>query len=143
VGDVSEVTGKGRHTTSARELIVLPRGGILVDNPGIKEVQMWTDEATLRESFTDIEELAAQCRYHDCKHGKDAGCALRAAIAEEKLDPARLEGFLSLEDEIALLRKRQKKRQMTVERIHKRDHKIKARNREDRLDIERDLKPRS
>ena len=143
VADVNEVTGKGRHTTTARELIVLPRGGILVDNPGIKEVQMWTDEGTLRESFADIEELAAQCRYHDCKHGKDAGCALRAAMAENKLDPARLEGFLSLEDEIAQLKKRQKKRQMTVERIHKRDHKIKARNREDRQDIERDLKPRA
>ena len=134
---------RSRHTTTARELIVLPRGGILVDNPGIKEVQMWTDEATLRESFTDIEDLAVQCRYHDCKHGKDAGCALQAAIAEDKLDPERLEGFLRLEDEIAQLKKRQKKRQMTVERIHKRDHKIKARNREDRQDIQRDLKPRA
>ena len=142
VGDVNETTGKGRHTTTARELILLPRGGILVDNPGIKEVQMWTDEATLRESFTDIEELAYQCRFFDCKHGKDAGCALRAALAAGSLDPERLEGFLRLEDEIAKLKQRQKKRQMTVERIHKRDHKIKARNREDRLDIERDLKPR-
>jgi len=138
VGDVNELTGKGRHTTSARELILLPRGGILVDNPGIKEVQMWIDEATLRESFADIEELASQCRFSDCKHGKDAGCALRIALTEEKLDAARLEGFLRLDDEIAQLRQRQKKRQMTVERIHKRDHKIKARNREDRIDIERD-----
>ncbi len=143
VGDVNETTGKGRHTTTARELILLPRGGILVDNPGIKEVQMWTDETTLRESFVDIENLAAQCRYHDCKHGKDAGCALRAALADGTLDAARLDGFLRLEEEIAKLKKRQKKRQMTVERIFKRDHKIKARNREDRIDIERDLKPRA
>jgi ribosome biogenesis GTPase len=141
VGDVNETTGKGRHTTTARELILLPRGGILVDNPGIKEVQMWTDETTLRESFADIEDLAAQCRYFDCKHGKDAGCALRTALAEGRLDAARLEGYLRLEDEIANLKRRQKKRQMTVERIHKRDHKIKARNRADRLEIESDLKP--
>jgi len=63
---------------------------------------------------------------------------LRSALAEDKLDAARLEGFLRLDDEIAQLKQRQKKRQMTVERIHKRDHKIKARNREDRIDIERD-----
>lgn len=143
VAEVNELTGKGRHTTTARELILLPRGGVLVDNPGIKEVQMWTDETTLRESFADIEELASSCRFHDCKHGTDAGCALREALAEGVLDPERLEGFLKLEDEIAKLKKRQKKRQMTVERISKRDHKIKARNREDRIDIERDLRPRA
>jgi ribosome biogenesis GTPase len=138
VGEVNEITGKGRHTTTARELILLPKGGILVDNPGIKEVQMWTNETILRESFADIAELAARCRFHDCKHGTDAGCALRKALAEDRLDPDRLEGFLRLEDEIAKLKQRQKKRQMTVERIRKRDHKIKARNREDRLDVERD-----
>ncbi len=138
VGEINEITGKGRHTTTARELILLPKGGILVDNPGIKEVQMWTNETILRESFADIAELAAQCRFHDCKHGTDTGCALREALAEERLGPARLEGFLRLEEEIAKLKQRQKKRQMTVERIRKRDHKIKARNREDRLDVERD-----
>lgn len=141
VGDVNETTGKGRHTTTARELVLLPRGGILVDNPGIKEVQMWTDETTLREPFADIEELASQCRFFDCKHGKDTGCALRAALVEGRLDMARLDGYLRLEDEIAELKRRQKKRQMTVERIHKREHRIKARNREDRLEIESDLKP--
>jgi len=138
VGEINEITGKGRHTTTARELILLPKGGILVDNPGIKEVQMWTDETTLRESFADISSLSAHCRFHDCKHGTDTGCALRTALAEGQLDPARLEGFLRLEDEIAKLKQKQKKRQMTIERIRKRDHKVKARNREDRLDVERD-----
>jgi len=141
--EVNEVTGKGRHTTTARELIILPKGGILVDNPGIKEVQMWTDETILRESFADIDALAAQCRFHDCRHGKDAGCAIRTAVESGALDQARHEGYLNLEDEIAKLKRLQKKRQMTVERRNKRDHKIKARNREDRDDIENDLKPRA
>ncbi|MBU6302579.1 MAG: ribosome small subunit-dependent GTPase A [Verrucomicrobia bacterium] len=138
VGEVNEVTGKGRHTTTARELILLPKGGMLVDNPGIKEVQMWTDECTLRESFADISALTDHCRFRDCKHGSDTGCALRTALASGELDPARFEGFLRLEDEIAELKRKQKKRRMTIERIRKRDHKIKARNREDRLDVERD-----
>jgi len=143
VDEVNEVTGKGRHTTTARELIILPKGGILVDNPGIKEVQMWTDETILRESFADIDELASQCRFHNCQHVKDVGCAIRAAVEAQTLEPARYEGYLQLEDEIAKLKRLQKKRQMTVERRNKRDHKIKARNREDRVDIQRNLKPRA
>ncbi len=142
-GEVNETTGKGRHTTTARELMVLRKGGIVVDNPGIKEVQMWTDETTLRERFTDIENLAAQCRYHDCKHGKDAGCAIRGAVEQGLLDAERYQGFLKLDDEIAKLQRQRKKRQMTVERRFKRDHKIKARNRSDRQEIENDLRPRA
>ena len=139
--EVNEKTGRGRHTTTARELIVLDGGGILIDNPGIKEVQMWTDETTLRERFADIDQVAIGCRFGDCKHGKDAGCAIRTAVEAGTLDSARYEGYLKLEEEIAELRKKRKKRQMTVERVFKRDHKIKARNREDRHDIERNLRP--
>ena len=141
--EVNEVTGKGRHTTTARELMVLKKGGIIIDNPGIKEVQMWTDETTLRERFADIEDLARQCKFHDCKHGKDTGCAIRTAVESGQLDAERYQGFLKLDDEIAKLRKQCKKRQMTVERRFKRDHKIKARNRVDRIEIENDLKPRA
>jgi ribosome biogenesis GTPase len=104
---------------------------------------MWTNETTLRERFAEIEELARQCKFNDCKHGTDAGCAIRAAVEAGTLDTERYEGYLKLEDEIAKLRKQRKKRQMTVERRNKRDHKIKARNRVDREDIERDLKPRA
>ena len=140
VDEVNEKTGRGRHTTTARELLVLEKGGILIDNPGIKEVQMWTDETTLREPFGDIEQLASQCRFRDCKHGSDAGCAIRAAVEAGKLESARYEAFLKLDDEIADLRRKRKKRQMTVERVFKRDHKIKARNREDRERIEQEGK---
>ena len=142
-GEVNEVTGKGRHTTTARELIVLEEGGILIDNPGIREVQMWTDEQTLREKFLDIEALAEQCRFHDCSHGKDAGCVVREGVESGTLPVERYEGFMKLDEEIAKLKKRLKKRNMTLERRAKRDHRIKARNPDDRKEYEADLKPRA
>ncbi|MGB2351884.1 MAG: ribosome small subunit-dependent GTPase A [Akkermansiaceae bacterium] len=140
-GDVNETTGKGRHTTTARELILLDDGGILIDNPGMREIQMWTDEQTLRESFLDVEQLAAKCKFHDCKHGDDAGCAIRAAVESGELDERRYEGYLKLDEEIEKLKQRQKKRRMLSERRAKRDHRIKARNLADRIDLEREQDP--
>lgn len=124
--EVNETTGKGRHTTTARELMILPRGGILIDNPGIREVHMWTDETTLRERFADISELAQQCKFGDCKHGTDAGCAIRAALAAGSLDNARFLGFLKLDVEIEELRRNRKKRQMTFERRARREQHARA-----------------
>ena len=140
-GEVDEGTGKGKHTTTARELMVLRKGGIIIDNPGIKEVQMWTDESTPRNQFSDIEEISHQCRFHDCKHGSDAGCAIRAAVESGELDEARYAGFLKLDEEIAELIRRRKKRQMTIERRQKRDHRVKARNLSDRRALEAELRP--
>ena len=137
-GEVNEATGKGRHTTTSRELVPLPDGGLLIDNPGMREIQMWTDETTLRESFSDVEAIAAECRFSDCSHRKDVGCAIRAAVESGELDPARHESFLNLENEIAALRKRAEKRQMAVERWAKRKHRVKARNLNDRIQLERD-----
>ncbi len=140
--EVNEATGKGRHTTTARELMVLRGGGILIDNPGIREVHMWSDEATLRDRFADIEELAGLCKYHDCKHGTDAGCAIRAAMAAGKLVAARFEGFQKLDEEIEALRANRKKRQMTVERRSKRDQRSKARHSDHRSDPDHEQEPR-
>lgn len=139
--DVNETTGKGRHTTTARELILLDEGGILIDNPGMREIQMWTDERTLRESFTDVEELAAQCKFHDCKHGNDAGCAIRSAVESGELDEGRYESYLKLDEEIEKLEQRQKKLRQLSERRAKRDHRIKARNLADRIDQDKDQDP--
>jgi ribosome biogenesis GTPase / thiamine phosphate phosphatase len=137
-GDVNEATGKGRHTTTSRELVPLDSGGMLIDNPGMREIQMWTDEVTLRESFADVESIAAQCKFGNCGHRQDAGCAIRAAVDSGQLDPARHASFLNLENEIAALRKRAEKRQMAVERWAKRNHRVKARNLADRIQLERD-----
>ena len=131
---VNETTGKGRHTTTARELMVLSRGGIIIDNPGIREVHMWTDEETLRERFADLEELAGHCRFDNCRHGPHAGCAIRSAMAEGTVDASRLEGFLKLEEEIAKLRRSRKKRQVTIDRRNRRDHQTKSRKYDARHD---------
>ena len=136
--EVNATTGKGRHTTTSRELVPLPGGGLLIDNPGMREIQMWTDEKTLRESFADIEEITALCRYADCSHRHDAGCAIRAAVANGTLDAARHTHFLNLETEIAALKQRAAKRQMAVERWAKRNRRVKARNLNDRIQLERD-----
>jgi ribosome biogenesis GTPase len=136
--ECNETTGKGRHTTTSRELVPLDGGGMLIDNPGMREIQMWTDEATLRESFVDLTDLAASCKFADCSHQRDAGCAIRAAVDNGTLDPARHENFLNLEIEIEALRKRAEKRRMAVERWAKRSHRVKARNLADRIQLERD-----
>ncbi len=135
--EVNETTGKGRHTTTARELVPLPGTGMLIDNPGMREIQMWTDEATLRDSFADVDALSADCKFADCSHRTDAKCAIRAAVDAGTLDHARYENFLNLETEIAALKKRSEKRQMTVERWAKRNS-IKARNLADRIQLEKD-----
>jgi ribosome biogenesis GTPase / thiamine phosphate phosphatase len=139
--EVNEVTGKGRHTTTARELIIFEQGGILIDNPGIREVQMWTDENTLREAFWDVELLAKQCKFHDCKHRSDEACAIRAAVERGDLELERYENFLKLDEEIEKLKYRKKRRQMNVERRAKRDHRVKARNLSDRIEIEKHERP--
>ncbi len=138
--EVNATTGKGRHTTTSRELVPLPGGGMLIDNPGMREIQMWTDESILRDSFADVTALTYECRFGDCSHRKEPACAIRAAVADGTLESARYENFLNLEIEIAALRKRAEKRQMAVERWAKRNSKIKARNLDDRIQLEKDLR---
>lgn len=139
-GEVNEITGKGRHTTTSRELVPLDGGGMLIDNPGMREIQMWTDEATLRDSFADVDALASDCKFSDCSHRTDAKCAIRAAVEEGRLDKERYENFLNLENEIAALKKRAEKRQMAVERWAKRNSRVKARNLADRIQLEKDAR---
>lgn len=92
---------KGRHTTTARELHPLPGGGVVVDTPGLRSVGMWTDADAVDTTFEDITELAAGCRFHDCSHGVEPDCAVRAAVEENRLDPSRLKAYLALQEEAA------------------------------------------
>ena len=91
---------QGRHTTTRRELIVLPGGGVVIDTPGMREIQMWATEDDLEASFSDIEELATQCRFSDCGHDTEGDCAINAAVDEGTLDPDRLESYLKLKSEL-------------------------------------------
>ena len=104
---VSQSDGKGRHTTTHRELFLMENGGILMDNPGMRELHLWGEEQDLAESFADIETLAVQCRFSDCRHTTEPGCAVLAAAADGSLDPARLASYHKLKSELSsLLRKR-------------------------------------
>ena len=99
---------------------------MLIDNPGIREVQVWTDAKTLKESFRDFDEIAGQCKFHDCKHGADKGCAIHAAIAAGTLCRERFINYLKLDFELEKLSQRQKKRQLTVSRRTRRELHSKA-----------------
>jgi ribosome biogenesis GTPase len=102
VGAVREHDLRGRHTTVARELIVLPGGGILIDTPGLRELGMTgADDEGIDAVFPDVEALAARCRFRDCTHRDEPGCAVRAAVDDGTLPPERLDAFLTLVRESA------------------------------------------
>jgi ribosome biogenesis GTPase len=125
-GEVNGVTGKGMHTTTARELLALKAGGMLIDNPGIREVQVWTDAKTLKASFADFDEIANRCQFHDCKHRADKGCAIREAIEAGTLSKERFINYLKLDFELEKLSQRRKKRDLTVSRRNRREQKSKV-----------------
>jgi ribosome biogenesis GTPase / thiamine phosphate phosphatase len=99
--DVRVDDSKGRHTTTSRTLHRLPEGGWLVDTPGMRELQLTEVEEGIKEVFADIVELAAECKFSDCQHAKEPGCAVQAAIQNETLDPARLKRWAKLAAEEA------------------------------------------
>ena len=102
--------GRGRHTTTYRELIVLPDGGIIIDTTGIRELQLWDAEEGLEQTFEDIAELAADCRFGDCSHDSEPGCAVKAAIATGALPKDRFESYEKLQRELVWLERKQDKR---------------------------------
>ena len=115
---VREHDSRGRHTTTHRELFVLPQGGLVIDTPGMREFQLWNADEGVDAVFADIEALAADCRFGDCAHKREPGCAVRAAIEHDELDAGRLDAYEKLLKElryeesrddpsIALERKRQ------------------------------------
>jgi ribosome biogenesis GTPase len=107
---VRESDQKGRHTTTHRQLIVLPGGGLLIDTPGLRELQLWDTGDGLGAAFDDIEALAPQCRFRDCRHDMEPGCAVKAAVAEGRLDARRLESYLDLRREQSALAGKQDER---------------------------------
>ncbi len=107
VTTVRQTDRKGRHTTSRRDLFLLPDGGAVIDTPGMREIQMWADEDHPQQAFKDIEALAEECRFRDCQHHAEPGCAVRAAIRAGDLDVTRLQGFRKLQKELDHLARRQ------------------------------------
>jgi ribosome biogenesis GTPase len=116
--EVSAEGARGRHATTRRELIVLPDGGLIIDTPGLREIQLWDVGESLGTAFPDVEELAGGCRFGDCAHETEPGCAVREAVAEGRLPEDRLESYIKLrreaehlvekQDQLAMLEKKKK-----------------------------------
>jgi ribosome biogenesis GTPase len=108
--EVRAADSRGRHTTTHRELVILPDGGLIVDTPGMRELQLWDVGEAVRETFEDIEALAAGCHFTDCRHRDEPRCAVKAAVAAGVLPTERLESYLKLQDELAFLARQQDER---------------------------------
>ena len=102
--------GRGRHTTSHRQLVVLPSGGLVVDTPGLRELQLWEVGQGVEHSFEDVTALFEHCRFNDCAHDREPGCAVHAALDEGTLDAVRWESYLKLQRELEHLERRLDKR---------------------------------
>jgi len=100
---VREGDARGRHTTTTRDLIPMPGGGVLLDTPGLRSLALWDAEGAVAETFPDIEELGANCRFRDCSHDVEPDCAVRAAVVDGTLDGRRLDSYRKLEKEIRAL----------------------------------------
>lgn len=112
--------GRGRHTTTHRELVLLPGGALLLDTPGMRELQLWEAPEGLAATFSDVEEAASGCRFSDCAHDREPGCAIRAALADGTLDEERWASYRKLERELRALAVRQDARLSAEERKKRR-----------------------
>jgi ribosome biogenesis GTPase / thiamine phosphate phosphatase len=124
--------GRGRHTTTHRELVAVPGGGVIIDTPGLRELQLWETDGGLDQTFTDIADLIAQCRFSDCEHRTEPGCAVKEALADGTLPRDRWESYLKLQRELAhlerkldpKLRANERKRWAAVSKAHKQRRRV-------------------
>jgi len=105
----SNRAGKGRHTTTSRDLIRLPQGGMVIDNPGIREIAFWDDGGGIGHAFPEIEQLAGECRFSDCSHSHEPGCRVLRAVADGEVPRGRLESYRKMKRELTYLSSRQNK----------------------------------
>jgi ribosome biogenesis GTPase len=120
--------GRGRHTSTSRQLLVLPGGGIVIDTPGLRELTLWEADAGLERAFSDVDEFARECAFRDCHHAGEPGCAVREAIDEGDLPEERFASYRKLERELAFTARRHDKALEIAER--KRWKQIHRQNRE-------------
>jgi ribosome biogenesis GTPase len=124
VQEVRHKDDRGRHTTTHRELFVTPHGALVIDTPGMRELQLWHSHEGFQETFEDIETLAQQCRFSDCRHHTEPGCAVQAALASGELEQSRFAQYLKLQRELAYLARKDDVRAQLAEKqkwkqIHK------------------------
>ncbi|WBW95827.1 ribosome small subunit-dependent GTPase A [Oceanirhabdus sp. W0125-5] len=102
-GAVRESDSKGRHTTTWRELLLIPTGGIVIDTPGMRELQVWSEREAVDELFNDIIDLESQCKFNNCSHNTEPGCAIRTALEDGTLDPERYDNYKIMQLEVGYL----------------------------------------
>ncbi len=113
---VSESVGKGKHTTTNRSLVLMPQGGMVIDNPGIREIGFWDDGGGLDVAFPEIENLAKTCRFHDCSHTREPGCQVLCGVSVGEIRQDRLDSYQKMKRELAYLSDRQQKSADRVEK---------------------------
>lgn len=113
--DVRDYDNRGRHTTTHRELHVLESGGIVIDTPGLRVLKAWDNDEGIERTFSDIEKLSTRCRFTDCRHNNEPGCAIRQALDNGELDPRRYESYLKLLKELVHLKQRKDVKRMRQE----------------------------
>ncbi len=116
VSDIGLYKDKGRHTTTHRELTLVPGGGLIIDTPGMREIQLWEGAEGLSELFEDIEKLIVQCKFSDCKHESEPGCAIKGAINRGELDEARFKSYKKLLSEVSYFERKQDKKAQIEEK---------------------------
>ncbi|RKQ33293.1 ribosome small subunit-dependent GTPase A [Oceanobacillus halophilus] len=114
--DVREADSKGRHTTTHREMFVLPNGGLIIDTPGMRELQLWEGESAIDTTFQDVEQFAALCRFNDCSHDTEPGCRVKEAIEIGELTQERFLSYLKLQRELAYEKRKQDQRAQLEEK---------------------------
>lgn len=116
VGEIRQADGRGRHTTARREMVILPQRGVLIDNPGLRDIKIFGSEESLEITFQDIAKLEKQCRFNNCRHNTEPGCAVKAAIQNGDLEEDRLESYRTLQKELANvnLRRDQRRKQEDI-----------------------------
>jgi len=116
VKDVREHDDRGMHTTRHRELILMPGGALVLDTPGMRELQLWDAEEGIETAFEDVEAIAAECHFTDCRHTSEPRCAVRESIKDGRLDAARFENYLKMQKELDHLARRQDQFAQRIER---------------------------
>ena len=114
--DIREDDSKGKHTTTHRELLLLPDGGIIIDTPGMRELQLWESEGGLEQGFQDVEALSDRCQFRDCQHENEPNCAVALAIEEGHLSLERFNSYLKLQKELAYIERKANKREQLIEK---------------------------
>lgn len=116
VDEISKSVNKGKHTTTHRELFLLPNGSILIDNPGMRELGFHDDSNSIGDVFSEIETLSADCRFNDCNHEKEPGCAVQDAIKKGTISHMRFESYIKLKKELLYLKMKDHKTANTIEK---------------------------